>query len=201
MAHPRVPVVAIVNPASGPGKSPDPLYVEGIARLKSSGVTVLGYVTTSYAKRDVGAVNEEVNQWQAWYRVDGIFYDEMAYEAGSEAYYRRLNQHAKSKGLGLTVGNPGTEVPESYVGSLDTIVIYENRGLPHVESLGGWHSKYGRRRWGILPYGVRTLDRSFLKAACERVGLLYVTDQSLPDPWDHLPSYFKELVAALDESS
>jgi hypothetical protein len=200
MSHPQVPIVAIVNPASGPGKTPDPNYVEGIAKLQRSGVTVIGYVATSYARKDPAAVNEEVDLWQAWYRVDGIFYDEMAYEPGGEAYYRALGRHARSKGLGLTVGNPGTGIPESYVGTFDTIVIYEDAGLPDVESLGGWHSPYGRRRWAILPHSVKTLDRSFVKDASRRVGLIGLTDLQMPDPWDHLPSYLKELVAALDES-
>lgn len=198
-SHPRVPIVAIVNPASGPGETPDPTYVAGIAKLRRSGVTVLGYVATSYGKKDVLRVNEEADRWKAWYRVDGIFYDEMAYEPGSEAYYRGLGRYAQSQGLGLTVGNPGTGIPESYADSFDTIVIYEEAGLPALESLGGWHLNYGRRKWAILPHSVKTLDRTFVKEASRRVGLIGITDLAMPDPWEHLPTYFKELVAALDQ--
>src|SRR5687767_1682309 len=39
--HPDVPVVAIVNPASGPGGSRDSNYVSGIEELKDAGVIVL----------------------------------------------------------------------------------------------------------------------------------------------------------------
>ncbi|MHB2036611.1 MAG: spherulation-specific family 4 protein, partial [Nitrososphaerales archaeon] len=44
LAHPSVPIVAIINPNNGPGGSQDPNYVAGVNNLRSAGVTVLGYV-------------------------------------------------------------------------------------------------------------------------------------------------------------
>ena len=193
-----MPLVAIMNPASGPGESPDPNYVAWMARLRKAGVTLLGYVTTSYGMKEASRVNQEVDRWVSWYRPDGIFYDEMAYETGHESYYRELDRYAKGKGLGLTVGNPGTEVREGYVGSLDVIILYENAGLPELELLEGWHAPHGRGRWGILPYGVPAVDRGYLREASRRVAYLYMTDRGLPDPWDLPPRYFADLVAALD---
>jgi hypothetical protein len=196
--HPRITIVAIVNPASGPGRDRDPNYVSGIAKLRKAGVVLLGYVTTSYAKRTIPEVTHEVEQWRDLYHPDGIFYDEMAYEPGNERYYRELDRHAKATGFGLTIGNPGTEVAPGYAGSLDAILLYENSGVPPLDSLGGWHAQHPRTRWGVIPYGVPELDRAFLREASGRVGFLFMTDQKMPDPWDHLPVYFLDLVAALD---
>jgi hypothetical protein len=197
-AHPSVPLVAIVNPDDGPGSARDPRYTEKIRELRTAGVTVIGYVATGYARKAEEAVRAEVERWGALYSVDGIFFDEMVEAPGCEAYYRNLGQYAKSKGLWMTVGNPGTEIAESYAGCLDAIVLYENAGLPNLSLLGGWHAKYGRQQWAILPYGVSALDPSFVWEASKRVGLLYVTDQAFPDPWNALPGYFLSLVAALD---
>src|SRR5687768_16366735 len=48
----RVPIVAIVNPASGPGRRADPNYTAILERAaKAKRLTLIGYVTTSYAKR------------------------------------------------------------------------------------------------------------------------------------------------------
>ena len=48
-SHPNVPIIAIINPNSGPGSSSDPSYVSGIASLQSAGISVVGYVPTGYA--------------------------------------------------------------------------------------------------------------------------------------------------------
>src|SRR5690242_14938523 len=47
----RADVVAIMNPASGPGSQADPNYIAIVERARQSGVTLIGYVTVSYAKR------------------------------------------------------------------------------------------------------------------------------------------------------
>ena len=42
-------VVAIVNPASGPGKRVDANYTKVLEQAKKSKVTLIGYVSTKYA--------------------------------------------------------------------------------------------------------------------------------------------------------
>src|SRR6188472_3289292 len=44
-------VVAIMNPASGPGRRIDPNYTQILEQAKKSNVTLIGYVSTSYGKR------------------------------------------------------------------------------------------------------------------------------------------------------
>src|SRR5262245_57939330 len=45
----RAPLVAVVNPASGPGKAADPNYVKLLERAAKTKITLIGYVSTSYA--------------------------------------------------------------------------------------------------------------------------------------------------------
>lgn len=197
-AHPRVPVVAIINPANGPGTAAPGPYTAGVARLTAVGIVVIGYVSTSYGVRPEADVVADIDRWRNFYPgVSGIFFDEQNNKAGGESYYRRLSTYAKAHGLPLTVGNPGTDTSESYIGVLDTMLIYESKGVPTAARLGGWHSKYPRSNFGIIPYGV-TLDAAYVKAARSLVGYIYLQNDDLPNPWDTLPPYFDGLLAALE---
>ena len=78
----------------------------------------------------------DIDRWQNFYpgQLSGIFFDEQSNQANFIGYYRDLSQYAKSKGLPFTVGNPGTDTAEGYIGALDTMLIYESAGVPAA----GW---------------------------------------------------------------
>jgi hypothetical protein len=198
IAHPAVPIVGIINPANGPGGQSDASYAALTQKLQSAGVVVLGYVYTSYGSRDSSAVKADINNYAGWYKVNGVFLDEMAYWSGQETYYSNLTSYAWSIGLTLVLGNPGTDTVSSYVGSVDTIVIYENSGFPNPSSLGGWHAGYAKTNWAVLAYNVDSLAKSSVNSASNNVGYVYVTNGAYPYPWNSLPPYFADLVATLD---
>jgi hypothetical protein len=196
--HPRVPVIAIVNPANGPGAVQQSAYTTGIAGLVGAGIRVIGYVATGYAARADTAVRADVDRWRSYYpAVTGIFFDEQSNKAGDEGYYRTLSQYAKSQGLGFTVGNPGTDTSESFIGALDAMLIYESKGLPAESRLAGWHAKYAPANFGMIPYGT-AFDAPYVHMARTHVGYVYLSNDDLPNPWDSLPPYFAELLAALE---
>lgn len=198
-AHPTVPVMAIVNPANGPGAASSADYAAGIAKLTAAGVKVIGYVHTSWGARPAGELQSEMGQWKSWYPgVTGIFFDEMANATGQETYYKNLTAYAKSHGFDFTIGNPGSDSSPTYVGTEDVILIYENSGLPALTALTGWHTTYGRTNFGVIPYNVASLDTSFVQSAKPYVGYIYLQSDSLPNPWDSVPSYLSALMAALD---
>ena len=198
-AHPAVTVVAVVNPSNGPGSAATPDYTAGIARLTAAGVKVLGYVHTSYGGRPATQIETEIDDWHAWYPgVTGIFFDEMAHDAGNEGYYRSLTAYAKGHGGDFTVGNPGTDTTATYVGTTDVILIYESSGVPAIAALGGWHTSVDRHNFGVIPYGVPSLDSAFVSAAKAYVGYIYLQSDTLPNPWDSVTPYLNDLLAALD---
>ena len=201
LAHPSVPIVAIINPDNGPGGSQDPNYVAGVNSLRSAGVTVLGYVYTSYAARASASVIADINTYKSWYNVSGIFFDEMSNVQGNAAYYLALSTYAKSIGFGYTVGNPGGPVPTSYIGSVDCIVAYENEGLPNISSLASMDTSFSKNGLAAISYGVDALSTSYTSSASNYVEYIYVTDAGLPNPYSELPPYFSALVAAVDTSS
>src|SRR5205085_3190312 len=89
MQHPKVGVVAIVNPADGPGSAADSGYTSGIARLTAAGIKVIGYVATGYASRTPAVVDADVDRWKSFYPgLGGIFFDEQSNLAKDVAHYR-----------------------------------------------------------------------------------------------------------------
>jgi hypothetical protein len=198
-ANPTVPIVAIVSAGlSDPAGDADANYQRAVARLLAAGIRVAGYVPTTYAARPLADVKANIDRWLTYYPgVDAIFFDEQGYKAGQEDYYRELAAYANSKGITMTIGNPGTDIPESFMGVLDITLIYESLGLPTAARIGGWHANYDRKHFGIIPYGCGEADLAFVPTAKKTVGWIYIQSDVLPNPWDSLPPYLGALVAAL----
>src|SRR5579872_6399808 len=184
--HPSVPIVAIINPDSGPGTR-DPNYVMEIKKLQSTGITVLGYVYTQ--KIDTVTIKNYIDDYKNWYNVDGIFFDQMSNVSGNETFYLHLNNYTKSIGLNYTVGNPGTDTLPSYIGTVDNLVIYDNPNLPLISSLGGWHTNFTRNNFSIVSYGVNNINKTYVENAAKHVQYMYVTNSTLPNPFGTLTKH------------
>src|SRR5277367_3426446 len=127
----RVPLIAILNPDSGPGNSQDANYVAAVAGLHHAGGQIIGYVHTSYATRPMTQVTNEVNLYLSFYAMDGFFIDEMSDDADTNHlnYYAALYQFIKSKNTNFMItGNPGTATPESYLSqpTADALMTFED---------------------------------------------------------------------------
>jgi hypothetical protein len=208
-----IPIWVIVNPASGPGKQVDPNYTRAIARLRGAGCVVLGYVTTSYARRPEADVRRDIDAWLTLYpRVHGIFFDEMVYE-DSEAgvrYQAALSHYAQQAGCWPTVANPGADTPGRYFSgrAADVIVIHEGGAWPSEERLKGDrpdgyidHPPFTR---ALLVHSQPALDRDRLRMARQYVRWIYITegafrpgDPEAANPWDRLSKHLDELCEQL----
>lgn len=197
-AHPTVPVIAVVNPSSGPGTKLIAAYVTGIAALKRAGIVVLGYVPTTYGARASISVQADIDKYRAWYpECGGIFFDEQANTVGLEKYYADLSAHARSKSLPYTVGNPGTDTLPSYVGTVDLILVHETAGLP--TKVSPWRAGFDKKNFGMISYAVKTLDPVAIAKtkATANIAYLYVTDDVMQNPYDSVPPYFADLLGLL----
>jgi hypothetical protein len=196
-SHGGMNVVAIVNPSDGPGSAKSSAYASGISSLVGAGIQVIGYVATGYGANSVASVEALIDRWKSFYpAVTGIFFDEQSNNAADVDHYRQLTQYAKAQGFTRTVGNPGTDTDESYIGVFDTMLIYESGGLPSLSQLGGWHSKYPKSNFGIIPYATG-MDAQFVHDARQYVDYIYLQNDDLPNPWDSLPPSFADLLTAL----
>ncbi|CAP85942.1 hypothetical protein E8E15_005319 [Penicillium rubens] len=140
--HPNVNFTVVINPGNGPGPDslPDGNYTREIPKLTAyDNVRVLGYVHTSYGKRNFSAVRKDIQTYADWptnssnpnLAVRGIFFDEtpQQYDAQTLTYLQGLTDFAKNlKGLGpdqFVVHNPGAIPDSRYLATADSTVVFE----------------------------------------------------------------------------
>ncbi len=203
-AAPKAPIVAILNPNSGPGTAVDPSYVSVVTDLRAAGGKVLGYVHTSYGARPLAQVTQDILLYQAFYAVDGFFIDEMANDgsATTVGYSASLYEYVKALNPAYhVIGNPGTNTREVYVSrpTADAVVVFEGDPKAYRRfTPDSWAASYPASRFGHLLYGVGDFAaaRSALDLAAQRnAALVYATNDKLkPNPWDSLPSYWSSLI-------
>lgn len=217
----KIPIEAIMNPASGPGGGVNSDYVHAVNALRAAGGKVIGYVSTSYGSRPAADVFADIDAYLEWYSVDGIFLDEMGNQLG-DLDYTAIYQYIKLKssliGRDLhVVGNPGTPFAptETYLQAADTLVIFEGP-LTNPDPNGAsfklyptkgpytglplWFQCYPRERFANLVYGVPTpltMLAALVKAVGYNAGYVFLTNDQLPNPWDTLPPYWDQEVNAI----
>jgi hypothetical protein len=196
------PVVryVIANPVSGPGSTVDPAYSSVVAAASAAGVEVLGYVSTRWGTRPLGAVLQEIEHYQAWYGIAGVFVDEAASSTSELPYYRQLALAVRRAAGGPVALNPGTVPDESYAEVADLLVVFEGSYADYRRwAPPPWQDGYPRERFWHLVYATPADDlRAALTAAEGRsAGVVYITDDVLDNPWDRLPSYWWEALEAV----
>lgn len=196
LAHPNVPMRVILNPASGPGTTADPTYVAAIAALHLAGIEVAGYVYTNYDARAISAVEADIATWQSLYQPDGIFLDTMGTNL---SYYSTLSSYIYSLGMTFSIGNAGSNVATNYTTAVNTVVIDTNSGLPNLINYTDWsNANLPPSDVAMLLYNVTNFPTGFIYEAKKFTGWLYITDGGGMSPWSTLPSYFAQLMNALD---
>lgn len=200
----QVPITAIINPNNGPGGGPpNQDYAEGLQDLRTAKMTILGYVFTSYGQRNLTDIKADIDLYENYYKLDGIFLDEAASRADKLDYYQEIYNYIKAKShLKLVVLNQGTHADEGYLTrpAADVTVIAENyptaweqyQPLSYVKS-------YDKSRFACLIHTVSDVEimKKQIELASDRnVGYVYITDDSTSsgdgDPWNSLPSYWPQ---------
>ncbi len=199
---PSVPVIAIINPDSGPGNSKDENFVTGIADLENAGITVLGYVATGYGTSSYSSLSNiegQVQDYKSWYPdIQGILFDEMSSSANQQNYYQTVENYVSSLGMNFTAGNPGTTVDNGLIGIFNLLCIYENPGLPAVSNINQYYSSYGNDGFAYVAYGVSSLpSQATMQSLDTYVSYIYITNMGGSNPYNGLPSYFTAEMAAL----
>lgn len=193
--HNSLPVIAIINPDNGPGLK-DQNYAMGVQKMQNAGIVVLGYVYTQ--KVDITELRNYIDEYKNWYGVDGIFFDGMSNLPGNETFYKQLSDYAKSMGLTYSVGNPGTDTIPSYIGTVDNLVIHDDKSIPGLSLFDGWHEKYSKKNFSSVSYDVGSIDESLIIKEVKHVQYIYVTDLTMPNPFYALPAYIDKLMTMLD---
>ncbi|MGA2877285.1 MAG: spherulation-specific family 4 protein, partial [Nitrososphaerales archaeon] len=210
--NPNVPIYAIVNPDSGfPGTTscsyPNIAYTDlknGAAALANVGITVLGYVDSRQGTMPMTDIQNNVSNYQSCIpSVTGLFLDDMtnAQSSPDYSYYNSITSYADGQGMTFVVGNPGASTVSGYIGTVSTINIYENSGMPILSSTGPLSCPVGGgascpytptpNEFSYLAYDYTILPtKATISADSSYVSLLYVTDNpSLTNPWTSVSGY------------
>jgi hypothetical protein len=201
----QVPIVAIINPNNGPGDRPNSDYLAAMKLLQKSGVKMIGYVATNYGKRPWDKVKADIDIYNKYFDIQGIFLDEAASGAKYHRHYSQIYKYIKSKTkLRQVVTNPGTHIDEKYFSqpSTDLAVILESAGQewPKYQP-SSYLSKYSRHHFALMLHNVpneQTMQQHLDLAVQRNIGYIYITnDQANSNPWDSFPIYWQAEVDSI----
>ncbi len=92
------PIVAIVNPASGPGDHIDTNFAAVLPRARKAGVTLVGYIGTQYTKKPLEQVKREIDTFLRFYPdLQGFHFDEQSTEVRGVDYYAELYRFTRER--------------------------------------------------------------------------------------------------------
>jgi hypothetical protein len=197
LARARVSAV-VLNIASGPGAALETELGTVAAAVRAAGTPVFGYVDTAYGRRPAEAVEAEIHRYRRWYGIDGVFLDQASSSPALLPWYRAVAADARR--FGIVVLNHGTYPDERYADLADALVTFEGP-WPAYRAVRppAWALRRPANTFWHLVYATPAhhLGAALRHAASCNAGVVYVTDRRGANPWDGLPGYFEEHVAAI----
>ena len=178
-------LIAVVNPDNGVGTAKSSFYEDVINRLILANKKPIGYIYTDYGTRDINEVKDEIDRWISFYpNIEGFFIDEVSGTPDKYDYYEEIYLYIQSKGNYFTVFNVGAYPDESYFYIADNIVVYEGDKTGLDYTICNFHPSQS----SIIVYNASQTDMEDIikNTSCKYV---YITDDTLPTPYDNLPSY------------
>jgi hypothetical protein len=216
-AAPYISLV-FVNVASGPGTSPNADFTAQLAQMRAAGITVLGYVPTGFGGGDVPTIQGMIDNWYSFYNVDGILFDTVSADPVNQPFYLNLYNYVKAKttGLRMVVINPGEVPDESYMNCCDIVSDFEGDiGLYRAFANPSWQINYPSNRFLHVVFGCyseKQRDEALYLTRINRAGYVFVTDDTLGNPYDTVPgasgggktapvgnAYWENMIAQISE--
>ena len=177
----------------------NPAYQAAIGAARTAKIGLLGYVWTDYGKRSPAAVRAEINRWRNLYGITSIFLDEAASKLGTTPgatnlidYYRQLYSYIHASGGTVTL-NPGVVPNQQYLTVADTIVVFEGSAATYgTAQFPQWTLAAANSKIAHIVYAATAAQEGALVRRAHTLGAGYicVTDDTLPNPYDSLPSYY-----------
>lgn len=187
-------LLAVLRPDNGVGISQDLGYVAAFNLILDNGHLAAAYVDTNYGARSLVDVQHEIDTWLDWYRPNALFLD----RANSDTlYYQTLAQYAKGRGIKHVTINTGTLIDPSRIPEdVDLMVIAESAKTPKFYKLAYWLHRTQSSKAAIISHSQPELPKDLSKYKDE-VDWYFVTDATLPNPYESFPTYWEELVESI----
>ena len=203
-----MPIVAIVNPASGPGDHVDPYIAKVITRARRSNAKVVAYIGTQYTRKSLAVVKREVDTYLRFYPdIQGIHFDEQSSHANDVDYYAELYRYVRQRiPDAIVLNNPGTTCAPEYVArpAADVVCLFERDRAFEEFRPPAWAARFPAARFCVQAYHVETeahMKQALRRAVQLHVGYVYITDDQGPNPYDRLPSYWDAEVEAVRQAN
>jgi hypothetical protein len=192
------PALALINPGSGPGLVASTSYAALVPRAQAAGVPIFGYTHTRYGARPIAEVKADIDNHKLWYGVAGVFIDTTSNKPEHVAYYQEICDYAHARHMQVCL-NPGTQCLEDHARMADFVMCSEGDVPTYRARVARpWEAQYASKLWHCVHSCAAAEMPSIVALAKERrAGLLYVTDDVLPNPYNHLATNFAALVAEL----
>lgn len=192
-----VNTTVILNPNNGFATSDDPNYINAINQVRESGGKIIAYVPTNYGNRPLIDIASEIDNYIAFYVLDGFFVDEMTADGTNEniTYYEQIYNYIKNKSSHyLVTGDPGVVPDEIYLSKpvADNLVVFQGSIRNYVNfQPEQWQHNYPKDRFIHIVYDAKwyQMIQAFSQAEEKHAGNLYITDGILPNPYNTLPEY------------
>jgi hypothetical protein len=195
------PALTMINPGSGPGTTVSGSYQTQVKAAQAAGVPVYGYVhskgAAGYGTRPIAEIKFDVDMHCTWYGVDGIFIDCTSNKLEHVPYYAELCAYVHAKGR-KAILNPGTQSLEEHAKMADYVMISEGTVDTYRARVArSWEANY-KNLWHCV-HSCPEADMPAVVALAKSrgAGLLYVTDDLMPNPYDTLCTYWSSLCALL----
>jgi len=174
-----------------------------------------------------GTIEYDIHTYLAQYGslINGFFIDQMNVLPSTLSYYQEIYNSIKTHGSYTVIGNPGSPFlngvsPQDFLSTANVMNIFEgpnkapSPGAPGFDAYPyglNWFLNYPGNRFSNIvfdvptdagnPSGSEAMLADLSKAAQLNAGYVYVTDQTLPNPYAQLPSYWDQEVAAIAVAS
>jgi len=200
-----VETIAIINPNSGPGGAPDSTYKSYMTKLHNAGVTLVGYVHTSYGARAIADVKADINTYASeWPLLAGIFLDEASASSSELSYYQQLHTFIMGlPGYSINIINPGAAPAAGYSAASTMIVAYEDTSAKFSASATpSGATCNNKQNYAAIAYGATSAStmQSTVSAIAKKgfYGYIYVTDGAdVCCVYNNLAVYYSTLVTAV----
>jgi len=178
-------ILNVDNGPHDPSPGRDAQYLDQFNAAKKSGVTIVGYVDTSYTHRAINSVNTDIDDYYRLYPgIDGIFFDQTLLDDActNVSYYEAISSHVKSQTSGprLVISNPGTDLKVScYQNSADIFAVFESAYSAYQNwSPVGWEATAPASRFWHIVYETpeNQLSQAVLSSKARNAGYVYFTD-------------------------
>jgi len=185
----------IVNPSSGPGAAFNPDYQQVVAAAQAKGVRLWGYIDTKYTTTPLGSLDTQIAEYEDWYGITNIFFDDASSSASDVGYYRLASEAVRSADPSASVMlNPGDYPDSAYATLGDVLVVFEGDYQSFLDSQPpSWVTTLPADMFANLVSGVPAAQMpSVVALSLQRnAGYIYVTDHvDVATLYEQLPSYW-----------